>query len=49
MKKYFELSVIEKIYIKQHAIYANKDKRLHFINPVALSYLNELQVHTLLN
>lgn len=49
MKKYFELSVIEKIYIKQHAIYANKDKRLHFRTPVALSYLNELQIHTLLN
>ena len=49
MKKYFELSIIEKIYIKQQAIYANKDKRLHFKTPIALSYLNELQIHTLLS
>jgi|688.fasta_scaffold196268_3 hypothetical protein len=49
MKTYYNLSINEKIYLKQCAIVVNNDKRLHFRTPVAMSYLNELQIHTLLN
>jgi hypothetical protein len=49
MKKYFDLSINEKINLKMCAIISNNNKRLHFRTPVALSSLNELQIHILLN
>lgn len=48
MKKYNELTVIEKIYIKQVAMKKN-GKRLHYKKPNYLSCLNELQIITLLS
>ena len=47
-KKYNELSVNEKIQIKQYAIDKN-GKRWHIIKPDYLNKLNELQIYTILN
>ena len=49
MKNYFELSVNEKINLKQEAINVTKNKRYHFYSPIALSNLNSLQIHIILN
>lgn len=49
MKNYFELSVNDKINLKQEAINVAKNNRHHFCSPIALSNLNSLQIHTILN
>ena len=48
MKHYWDLSIIEKIYIKQLAI-EMWGKRLHYKKPDFLNMLNELQINYLLN
>lgn len=48
MKTYKDLSVNEKIQIKQHAINLY-GKRWHTGKPNFISKLNELQIHTILN
>ena len=48
MKKYNELTVIEKIYIKQVAMKIH-GKRLHYPKPNYLNRLNELQIITILS
>lgn len=48
MKKYIQLSVHEKIQIKQYAINVH-GKRWHTSVPNFINRLNELQIHTILN
>jgi len=48
MKKYTDLSINDKINLKQSFINLN-GKRAHFKKPNDLQKLNELQIHSLLN
>ena len=48
MKKYNELTIQQKIQIKQHAM-SIYGKRWHTSKPNFLSKLNELQIHYILN
>ena len=48
MKQYTQLSVHEKIQIKQHAINLY-GKRWHTAVPNFINRLNELQIHSILN
>jgi hypothetical protein len=48
MKTYKELTVHQKIYIKQYAISVH-GKRWHTAKPNFISKLNQLQIHTILN
>jgi hypothetical protein len=48
MKNYFELSVHEKINLKQHAINIH-GKKWHTLKPDFLKKLNPLQIHSILN
>ena len=48
MKNYFQLSINDKINLKQAFINTN-GKRAHFKKPNELKKLNQLQIHTILN
>lgn len=48
MKNYFELSIHEKINLKQYVIVLN-GKRWHTLKPDFLKKLNVLQIHSILN